>query len=277
MNSLYDIKLIFLHKWLKRPFILKPVIDIGSGSPIIFLHGIGRTNIVWQNVINKIDTTNHRTIAFDLLGFGSSPKPNWLKYDVFDHANTIIKSIDDLKLNEPTVLVGHSMGCLIALKIARLRPDLVKHLILYEMPLYEGLPEKRIYRLRLNLYTKFYNWLVKYKPSFNEKIKKSEQIGRKVIGFEVTESTWIPFVKSLENTILNQSASEDIENIEMPIDAIYGSLDILVIKGHTKKILSDSNQKISHHSIKTRHSISTKAANFIVNRITSALYPQTSE
>jgi pimeloyl-ACP methyl ester carboxylesterase len=256
------------HKYLGRPFRLAKVIDNGQGQTVVLLHGIGQTGQVWRHVIDEFQNLSLRVVAFDLLGFGSSPKPDWLDYNVDDHAKTVIASIEDLEPDKPVIIVGHSMGCLIAVRVARLRPDLVSHLVLYEMPLYNGLPEKRIYRLRLNAYARFYSWVINYQPSFNElNSTKIERLAQSIIGFEVTKDTWEPFIKSLSNTIMAQTTAKDITQINAPMDVIYGLLDIVVIKGKTKHIFGEDKPNINIHSVAARHTISKRASKLIVSRV----------
>ncbi len=264
----------FWHDTLKRPYRLAKVTDIGTGAPLVLLHGIGRTGQVWEHLAKELVSRNQRVVAFDLLGFGESPKPNWIDYSIDDHAQAVITSLERLHPSEPIVLVGHSMGCLVAVRVARLRPDLIKHLVLYEMPLYEGLPEKRLYRLRTDLYFRFYNRIIKYQPTFNPQTARlAERLAGKVIGLNVDEKTWPSFIKSLQNTIMKQTAADDIKNLKMPMDVIYGSYDMFVIRGKTRKVFGSDNEKITAHTIRTRHSISPKASKFITRRIEAALQP----
>lgn len=257
---------------LKRPYHLAQVVNAGTGTPVVLLHGIGRSGQVWQHVVRELQAREQRAVAFDLLGFGESPKPDWIDYDVDDHAAAVIASIKRLKANEPLVLVGHSMGCLVAVRVARLRPDLVKHLVLYEMPLYEGLPDKWRYRLRTDLYFKFYSRVIAYQPTFNATTAKlAERLARKVVGIEVDQETWPSFIKSLQNTIMDQSADTDIPELQMPMDVIYGSYDMFVIRGKAREFFGTDNDKISAHVVKARHTISPSASQFIVSRITAAL------
>jgi pimeloyl-ACP methyl ester carboxylesterase len=255
-----------------RPQTLARVYDKGKGVPVVLLHGIGKTGQVWKRVEDGLSYFPCRVVAFDLLGFGASPKPTDINYDINDHTEAVIASLERLETNQPFILVGHSMGCLIAVRIARVRPDLVKHLVLYEMPLYEGLPEKRVYRLRLNLYARFYAWVINYQPQFDAtNQKRAERLAKRIIGFEVNQETWQPFIKSLKNLILKQTAADDIKNIKVPMDVIYGTLDMFVIRGKTKHIFGESADNITAHSIRARHIISTKASHLIVQRITAAL------
>jgi pimeloyl-ACP methyl ester carboxylesterase len=264
----------FWHGTFKRPFRLAKVIDEGQGDPVLLLHGIGRSGKVWQHLVAALRPTN-RVLALDLLGFGASPKPDWLDYNIDDHASAVIASLQKLRLG-PVVLVGHSMGCLVAVRVARMRPDLVRHLVLYEMPLYEGLPKKRIYKLRLNLYFRLYQRIISYQPTFDAvNARRAEKMARKIPGFEVTRETWLPFVRSLENTIMHQTASEDIKQIQVPMDVIFGTLDMLVIRGKPQKIFGADTANITAHTIRARHVISPKASLFLAERVKSALSGET--
>lgn len=261
----------FWHQTLGHPYHLAKIIDEGRGTPIVMLHGIGRTGQVWKHVVARLANLPYRAVAFDLLGFGASPKPDWPNYDIDDHANAVIASLKKLNSTQPAILAGHSMGCLVAVRVARLRPDLVSHLVLYEMPLYEGLPEKRRYRLRLNLYFKFYQWVIGYRPDFDAvSAKKAERLARRIIGFEVDASTWQPFIKSLEHTIMKQTAADDIKHLSMPADVIYGLLDMFVIRGKPQNIFGEDISSVTSHTVRARHVISPKASRFIIERIKSA-------
>jgi cis-3-alkyl-4-acyloxetan-2-one decarboxylase len=255
------------HQTLRRSYRLARPLDAGSGQPVVLLHGIGRTGQTWQHVVELLSSKPYRLVAFDLLGFGASPKPDWPDYDIDDHAGAVIAAIERQRFGQPAVLVGHSMGCLVAVRVARRRPELVRHLVLYEMPLYEGLPEKRRYRLRLNLYFRFYQWVTRYRPAFDASSERIKRLAQRIAGFEVNRDTWQPFIKSLEHTIMQQTAADDIKHTAVPMDVIYGSYDMLVIGGKPRHIFHESGDRITAHKIRERHVISAKASRFIVERI----------
>lgn len=260
------------HQKLGRPYQLAKAIDVGSGeSDIVLLHGIGQSSVVWKHVVDALQG-RHRIVAFDLLGFGASPKPEWKQYDADDHAQSVIASIKKTGLNKPIIIIGHSMGCLVAARIAVLRPDLVRHLVLYEMPLYEGLPNKRIYRLRTDLYLRFYKRVIEFKPNFDlESAKLVEKLAHKILAFDINETTWIPFRKSLENTIVKQTTAEDIKQIRVPMDVIYGSLDMLVIRGKANQFFGEEADNINSFTVRAGHVITNKAAKLIQERVEASL------
>lgn len=235
---------------------------------MVLLHGIGRSAGVWQHLIDLLPPEKYRVLAYDLLGFGQSPKPNWPKYDVQTHAQAVIASLKRAKLAEPVILVGHSLGCLVAVEVARRRPGLVKRLVLYEMPLYDGLPEKRRHRLRLNVYFALYKRIVEYQPEAAGKYSRGAQrLAEKITGYKVGSDSWPAFVKSLENTIMQQTAADDIKRLKMPIDVIYGTRDQLVIRGKVKEIFGEDVEHVAAHTIRESHRITAKAARFLAERI----------
>jgi pimeloyl-ACP methyl ester carboxylesterase len=270
-NQLWD---QLWHRTLHRPYRLSKRIDSGEGTLVVLLHGIGRTGEGWQYLAQSLQDVPVRVVAFDLLGFGDSPKPTWLDYNADDHAQAVIAAIERLHGQTPAIIVGHSMGCLVAVRMAAQRPDLVQHLVLYEMPLYKGLPNKRYYRLRLNFYTKIYNWLQQYEPTFKgDNTKLTDRLAQKFSDLQVDPKNWPPYAKSLKNTIFEQSTPEDIPKLSMPMDVIYGRLDMLVIHGTVKHVSGADTGRLSIHTVRAGHRISHKASLFLRKRIVAALPP----
>jgi pimeloyl-ACP methyl ester carboxylesterase len=262
------------HRTLHRPYRLATRIDSGNGTLVVLLHGIGRTGQGWQYLAEALQNEPVRVVAFDLLGFGDSPKPTWLDYSADDHAQAVIAAIERLNAQTPAIIVGHSMGCLVAVRLAAKRPDLVKHLVLYEMPLYKGLPNKRYYRLRINFYNRIYNWIQRYEPTFHgDNVKLADRLAQKFTDLQVDPENWLPYAKSLKNTIYEQTTPEDIPELAMPMDVIYGRLDMLVIRGTVKHVTGAHSDRLSVHTVRAGHRISPKASLFLRDRIVAALQP----
>lgn len=262
------------HAQLRRPYNLAKTHDIGNGTGIVLLHGIGSSGHIWDPLIKQLQHQQFscRVVTYDLLGFGKSPKPTNIDYTVDDQAAAVTAQIKKLRRSKPVVIVGHSMGSLVAVRVAKLRPDLVRHLVLYEMPLYGGLPDKRRYQTRIKLYFNFFDWVTRQQPNFTTARKRfRERIASHVVGSELTAATWQPFIKSLQNTIMQQSAAEDLPQLTMPADIIYGTRDMLVIRGKVHSIFGLDSDLVTMHTIREKHVISTKASKFITERISAAL------
>jgi pimeloyl-ACP methyl ester carboxylesterase len=92
----------------------------GKGSPLILIHGVGLDSRVWAPQIADF-SQDHRVIAYDTLGHGASrlPPQGARLPDYIDQLSALIKALD----LPPAILIGHSMGALIALGHALAHPD----------------------------------------------------------------------------------------------------------------------------------------------------------
>lgn len=102
-------------------------VDLGDGSPIVFVHGTGGC---WQNWLENLAplSLRHRVIALDLPGFGASEMP--LERISFEgYADTVLGLSDQLELEAPT-LVGHSLGAMVVLEAARRRPGAISAVVM---------------------------------------------------------------------------------------------------------------------------------------------------
>lgn len=256
----------FWHKTLRRPYVLTPRIDEGKGQAVIFLHGIAAKSESWRLVVNELDNNVYRSVALDVLGFGQSPKPGWIQYSIDDHARSVIATIGRRRFKKPVVLVGHSMGSLIATRVAAMRPDLVEHLILYQMPLYGDFIEDRSSKLRQNLYMSVYKKMTNSKQQMLRLTRPSNRFLSKVIGIELDHETWVPFQMSLRNTIMQQQVYNDLRASEVRTDVVFGRFDLFVIRDDIMKFLK-KEKHISFHTINESHRISKKGAKIIARLI----------
>ncbi len=77
----------------------------------------------------------HRVVVPDLLGFGSSPRPD-VSYDAERHADAVLGCLDELGITEPAVLAAHSEGCIVALRLATRDPDRVAAVVVFGPPIH---------------------------------------------------------------------------------------------------------------------------------------------
>jgi pimeloyl-ACP methyl ester carboxylesterase len=104
----------------------------GTGSPILFLHGLGTSTHSWRHLIQPL-SKQHKLILVDLKGFGKSPKPRDNDYSIQDQAELIYQFILRNNLSQLTI-VGHSLGggvaLLTAIKLSEQEPGRLASLIL---------------------------------------------------------------------------------------------------------------------------------------------------
>lgn len=109
----------------------------GTGPTLILLHGYLSSAHYFKSIQKRLAST-HRVIAIDLLGFGKSPKPR-VDYTYNDHITAIHETIQRLGVTKPYVLIGHSMGALIALRYATLFADEIGSLQLFNPPIFSDI------------------------------------------------------------------------------------------------------------------------------------------
>ncbi|NER47833.1 MAG: alpha/beta fold hydrolase [Symploca sp. SIO1A3] len=109
------------------------------GSPdnpiVLCIHGILEQGLAWQEVALPLATQGYRVVAPDLFGHGrSSHLELATSYNSLTFLAQIERVIQKLP-DQPLLLVGHSMGAMLAAAIAKVRPEKIKKLMLVELPL----------------------------------------------------------------------------------------------------------------------------------------------
>ena len=100
-----------------------------SGALVVLVHGYSTPLFVWDEVAEKLHQQGYRTLAYDLYGRGFSERvPPPYGGALFQHQ--LLGLLQSLNISEPFVLVGYSMGGMIATQFTNDHPDRVDRLIL---------------------------------------------------------------------------------------------------------------------------------------------------
>lgn len=111
----------------------KPVnyIQHGTGAPIILIHGLAASLFDWNDLLPELAGAGYTAYALDLLGHGQSHKPEHLdEYTVENVFAHFSAWIDSLQVDQPLILVGHSLGGYLAIQYALRHPERVRALVL---------------------------------------------------------------------------------------------------------------------------------------------------
>ncbi len=105
----------------------------------MLVHGMSSSSRYWGPNLGPLAERYH-VVAPDLLGFGQSPKPK-SAYSPHDHA--VVLAAVARQAGAPVVVVGHSLGSLLALQLAVDYPELVCGLVLISLPFFDTEAEAR--------------------------------------------------------------------------------------------------------------------------------------
>lgn len=137
----------------------------GEGPPVILIHGIAASLYDWDMVRPVLLTAWFKTFAVDLPGHGDSVKPD---DPHLYKANVVYEAleswINSLNLNQPPVLIGHSLGGYLSLRYGLRNPQVPRALVLLD-PFYTPAQLHPVMRM-LNRRPKVGENALRYLPSW---------------------------------------------------------------------------------------------------------------
>jgi haloalkane dehalogenase len=106
-------------------------VDLGTGKPVVFLHGNPTSSYLWRNVVPHVSPLA-RCLAPDLIGMGESGQAPAGSYRFVDHARYLDAWFDALGLARDVTLVVHDWGSALGFHWARRHPERVAGLVYME-------------------------------------------------------------------------------------------------------------------------------------------------
>jgi pimeloyl-ACP methyl ester carboxylesterase len=122
---------------VERDGVVLMVDDTGERDlpAILLLHGLSSARSTWQRLTDKL-AGRYRLVALDDRGHGeSSHAPD--TYTLAHYVPDALRVLDEV-VATPAVVIGHSLGGVIAACVARQRPALVCGVVLEDPPLFVG-------------------------------------------------------------------------------------------------------------------------------------------
>ncbi|MGV3569512.1 MAG: alpha/beta fold hydrolase [Ramlibacter sp.] len=100
---------------------------LGGGPTVLMLHGIGGGHLSFAPQVETLASVGYRGVAWDMPGYGHSAPIE--PYTFKGLAQSCIALIESLRCSD-VILLGHSMGGMVAQEVVARRPELVSKLIL---------------------------------------------------------------------------------------------------------------------------------------------------
>lgn len=106
----------------------------GDGALVVLLHGFPEFRYSWRKQIPSLAAAGFQVVAPDLRGYNLSPKPRGVAAYALMEIVDDVAALIDRKGGAPCIVVGHDWGGLVAWFLAMIRPDLVRRLVILNVP-----------------------------------------------------------------------------------------------------------------------------------------------
>ena len=213
-------------------------VELGQGRPLLLIHGLAGS---WRNWLENMPALadRYRVVAIDLPGFGNSPLPPE-SITIPGYGDLIVRLSEELGLGPDTILVGHSMGGLIATEavieaperyagiglaaaagisvahVPKSRKDLTKVLMALDFPVGTGLSERALTRPRLRA------------AQLGTFISHPDRIGTEILWELVSYGTRSPGLLQAAYAMSGYDTRHRLPEIELPTLLIWGAADRLI-------------------------------------------------
>ncbi|MEY8759344.1 alpha/beta fold hydrolase [Chryseobacterium tongliaoense] len=204
-----------------------------NGKTIMLLHGKNFNGAYWEQTAKDLSGKGFRVIIPDQIGFGKSSKPQNYQFSFSQLAENTKAILDELKIDK-TIVLGHSMGGMVATRFTLLFPEKVQKLIL-ENPIgledyktfaaYQTIDQayqselKNTAETYKNYQLKFYydnKWKSEYQPWL-------DLIAGWTLHPDYSKVAWDAALTS--DMIYNQPVCYEFKNIKVPTLLIIGTRD----------------------------------------------------
>lgn len=200
--------------------------DKSVSYPYVFIHGMYSDEFSWDPVINQLQKSNAVTSTITLLGHAQQPST---KIEVID--DIVSHAIKDIvaKHDSEMILVGHSLGALIAAKIASTGKVPIKHLVLIAPAglgtrINQDFLDGMLYSNTIESVSRELG-----KTSFSEMPLSDTYVESLIQKSQINFDNLTTIKKLISNEGIQQvSITNDLKLLDIPITIIHGKEDTIV-------------------------------------------------
>lgn len=100
-----------------------------NGKTVLLFHGKNFASWYWDRTIKELSNKGFRVLAVDQVGFGKSSKPKNYQFSFHALAQNTKNLLEELQISN-VVLIGHSMGGMLAVRFSLMFPETTNRMIL---------------------------------------------------------------------------------------------------------------------------------------------------
>ncbi|GAC1336748.1 MAG: hypothetical protein NVSMB29_00050 [Candidatus Dormibacteria bacterium] len=199
-----------------------------AGPPVVLLHGMCGSQRYWGAAFDTL-AERCRLIVPDLLGFGASPKP-LTGYGPDHPAHAVAACLSEAGVDEPAIVVGHSMGTLVALALLDRHPGLVDSVVAIAPPIYQSRSDAVGHIRAMNAMIRLLafdpparlpcGWMCAHRERAASlaPFLRPEMPGP--VARDAASHTWYSYVQSMEGLILSAEAPGWVTRATKPVDLV---------------------------------------------------------
>ncbi len=219
---------------------------LGDGEPrIALLHGMFNSGAYWGGAYDVL-TGAGQVLVPDLLGFGRSPRPA-SGYTPDDHADAVADTLRAVGVRAPIIVAGHSLGSVVALRLAMRHPDLVAGLVAVAPPLYPDIttaerrvagtdPLARILLSNETLGRWLCDWMCRFPRASSLLVRIVRPSMPAALAADRVQHSWVSYSETLSSVLIRSGASAWLDEIDVPVRLIAGTKDAAVELGFLQEL-----------------------------------------
>ena len=222
----------------------------GDGPPVILVHGIAASLRQWDALMPQLAAAGFSAYALDLQGHGDSPKPEAAEHYHIEVLYDQLKYwIENLGLERPAVLVGHSLGGYLSLMYALRNPEKAHALVLVD-PFYSPVQLSPIirYLARQPRYgVRLFDWLPAW---WFEIVFSWSEKTQKALPGPIRRQLALDFKRAASHILYITRTVRDLtpqlSRVQQSALVIWGSHDLTLAPASFPKIIAELPEVESH-------------------------------
>jgi pimeloyl-ACP methyl ester carboxylesterase len=209
-----------------------------TGSTIVLLHGWGDSQKTFDLLVEKL-SPKYRVITLDLPGFGQTQAPNKV-WGLTDYSNFIARFLSKINIEKVDLLLGHSNGGALAIKLVALEGLSPKKLVLLSSA---GIRDReKVKKLGIKIVAKTGKVATFWLPKSSK-----QKLQKKLYGVVGSDMLVAPELKETFKKTVSEDIQSEARELKLPTLIIYGDQDRATPVEYGEvfhKLISGSNLKV---------------------------------